>query len=203
MSKKQAGDRKLAGALVCCLILGTSMVSVIAFYSSSLNSKQAKINALNSDITGRDEQISSLNSEKEELQSQIANLTSANTGLQSQISNLTEIVELRKTEDWIENEYFDNVTAGTYMSWNRTIAYPGFIRFDKLVGDSNTTTGEIYVQVTWTSDNRVYFDQKKVYGVDSHFRFPVLPTSNLEVRVGYDDPQNGTATIIVDVSYVY
>lgn len=202
MSKKQGGDRKLAGALVCCLILGTSMVSVIAFYSSILNSKQATINSLNSDITGRDEQISSLNSEKEELQSQIANLTSETEGLQSQISNLTDIVELRKTESWID-EYFDNVTAGTYMSWNRTIDYPGYIRFDKLGGGSLNGTGEIYVQVIWASNNRVYFDQKKVFGIDSHFRFPVLPTSNLEVRVGYDDPQNGTANIIVAVSYIY
>lgn len=203
MSKKQAGDLKLAGALVCCLILGTSIVSIIAFYSSILNSKQLTIDSLKYDIDYRDTQISALNSTKEELQGQIANLTSEKQALQSQISNLTEIIELSKTESWIDNEYFENVTAGTYMSWNRTIDYPGYIRFDKFVGDPTTTTGEIYVQVIWTSDNRVYFDQKKVYGVDLHFRFPVLPTSNLEVRVGYDDPQNGTAAIIVDVSYVY
>ena len=202
MSKKQAGDLKLAGALVCCLILGTSMVSIIAFYSSILNTKQNTINSLNSDITERDAQISSLNSEKELMQSQIANLTFETETLQSQIINLTEIIELSKTESWID-EYFDNVTAGTYISWNRTIDYPGYIKFDRFGGGSTTETGEIYAQVIWSTNNRVYFDEKKIFEKDLHFRFPVLPTSNLEIRVGYDDPQNGTANIIVAVSYVY
>ena len=202
MSNKQAGDLKLAGALVCCLILGTSMVSIIAFYSSILNNRQLTIDSLNSDITERDAQISALNSTMDELQSQIANLSFEKETLQSQLNNLTEIIELSKTESWID-EYFDNVTAGTYISWNRTIDYPGYIKFDRFGGGSTTETGEIYAQVIWSSNNRVYFDEKKIFEKDLHFRFPVLPTSNLEIRVGYDDPQNGTANIIVAVSYVY
>jgi cell division protein FtsL len=202
MSKRQADDKKLAGALICCLILGTSMVSVIAFYSSILNTNQNTINSLNSDIAERDAQISSLNSEMETMQSQIANLTFEKETLESQILNLTEIIELSKTESWID-EYFDNVTAGTYISWNRTIDYAGYIKFDKFGGGSTNGTGEIYAQVIWASNNRVYFDEKKILGKDSIFRFPVLPTSNLEVRVGFDDPENGTANIIVAVSYVY
>ena len=170
MSKKQAGDLKLAGALVCCLILGTSMVSIIAFYSSILNTKQNTINSLNSDITERDAQISSLNSEKELMQSQIANLT------------------------------FEMIGQG---QTGRMVDYPGYIKFDRFGGGSTTETGEIYAQVIWSTNNRVYFDEKKIFEKDLHFRFPVLPTSNLEIRVGYDDPQNGTANIIVAVSYVY
>jgi hypothetical protein len=202
MSEKQVSDRKLASALVFCIILATSLISVIAFYSSTLNSKDDTINSLNSDITDKDEQISLMTSEKEELQSQIANLTSDLENFQSQITDLTDIIELKKTETWVD-EYYDNVTAGTYMSWNKTVDYAGYIRFDIFIGESTTETGEIYAQVTWTANNRVYYEEKKIYGVDNHFRFPVLPTSNVEIRVGYDDPQNGTANIIIAISYVY
>jgi len=188
MNEKKVGDRKVAGALVFCVILATGMVSTIAFYSSILKNKENTINSLNSEITDKDEQISSLTSEKDDLQ--------------SQINNLTEILDLRKTESWVD-EYFDNVTAGTYMSWNRTIDYAGYIRFDKFGGGSTTETGEIYAQVIWSTDNRVIYDQKKIFGEDKYFRFPVLPTSNVEVRVGYDDPLNGTTNIIVAISYVY
>jgi cell division protein FtsL len=202
MNEKKVGDRKVAGALVFCVILATGMVSIIAFYNSILNNKENTINSLNSEITDKDEQISSLTSEKDDLQSQIDSLNSEKDNLQSQINNLTEILDLRKSESWVD-EYFDNVTAGTYISWNRTIDYAGYIKFEKFGGGSTTATGEIYAQVIWSTNNRVFYDQKKVFGKDSYFRFPVLPTSNLEVRVGYDDPLNGTANIIVAISYVY
>ena len=202
MSEKQVSDRKLAGALVLCIVLATSLVAVIAFYSSILNTKQTEINSLNATVTDKDEQITLLNSTKTEMQDQITNMTSEIDNYQNQISNLTNIIELRKTEDWID-DYFDNVTAGTYMSWNRTIEYAGYLKFDKFGGGSTTQTGEIYAQVIWTSKNGVFYEQIKVLGKDAPYRFPVLPTSNLEVRIGYDDPENGTANITVAVSYVY
>ena len=202
MNEKHVNERKLAGALALCIILATSLVAVIAFYSSVLNTKQTTIDSLNANMTDRDEQISVLNSTTQDLQSQIDALDSEIDEAQDQIKNLTEIIELKKTENWID-DFFDNVSAGTYMSWNRTIEYAGYLRFDRLGGGASTETGEIYAQVIWISNNGVLFDQRKVFEKDTHFRFPVLPTSNLEVRVGYDDPENGTANIIVAVSYVY
>jgi FtsZ-binding cell division protein ZapB len=209
MNEKKVGGRKVAGALVFCVILATGMVSTIAFYSSILNNKENTINSLNSEITDKDEQISSLTSEKDDLQSQINTLNSEKDNLQSQIdgfteqiNNLTEIIELDKSEVWID-DYFENVTAGSYISLNRTVDYAGYIKFEKIGGVTTTETGEIYVQVIWSRKDLVFYNQKMVVGEDANFRFPVLPTSNLEVRVGYDDPLNGTANIIVTISYVY
>ena len=42
-----------------------------------------------------------------------------------------------------------------------------------------------------------------VVGEDTFFRFPVLPTSNVEIRLGYEDPSNGTANIMATIIYVY
>jgi predicted PurR-regulated permease PerM len=202
MSEKQVSEKKLAFVLILCIILATSLVAVIAFYSSVLNTQQNSIDSLNDIVTDKNDEIALLNSTQKDLQDQITNMTSSIVDYQKQIGNLIDIIELRKTEEWI-NDYFDNVSAGTYMIWNRTIEYAGYIRFDRLGGGSTTETGEIYAQVTWISNNGVVYDQKKVYGVDNQFRFPILPTSNLEVKVGYDDPENGTAHIIVAISIIY
>jgi len=208
MSEKK-GDKKFTVTSVICVILITSIVTTIAFYSSILKHKDDTITSLNSEITDKDGQISSLTSEKDDLQSQITNLNSEKDNLQTQIdgltgqiNNLTEIMELDKSEVWID-DYFENVTAGSYISLNKTVDYAGYIKFEKIGGESTTETGEIYAQVSWYTRDLVFYEQKMVVGKDAFFRFPVLPTSKLEVRVGYDDPLNGTANIIVAITYVY
>ena len=195
MSEKKVGNKKFTVTSVICVILVTIIVTTFAFYSSILQYKDDTIASLNSDITDKDEQISSVNSEKDDLQTQI-------DGITGQINNLTEIIELDKSEVWID-DYFENVTAGSYISLNRTVDYAGYIKFDTIGGESTTETGEIYAQVSWYTRDLVFYEQKMVVGKDAFFRFPVLPTSNLAVRVGYDDPLNGTANIIVAITYVY
>ena len=81
--------------------------------------------------------------------------------------------------------------------------YAGYIKFDTIGGEPTPETGEIYAQVSWYTRDLVFYEQKMVVGKDAFFRFPVLPTSNLEVRIGYDDPSNGTANIVVAITYVY
>jgi len=208
MSEKK-GDKKFTVTSVLCVILVTSIVTTVAFYSSILSYKDDAIASLNSEITNKDGEISLLNAEKDDLQTQIDSLNSEKDGLQSQIDGLdgqidtlNEIIGLDKSEVWLDN-YYENVTAGSYIPLNKVVDYAGYIIFDKIGGDSTTETGEIYAQVSWYTNDLVFYEQKMVVGKDAFFRFPVLPTSNLEVRIGYDDPSNGTANIIVAITYVY
>lgn len=209
MSEKKGSGRIVTVESIACIILITAVVTIIAFYSSILKYKDGTIASLNSEIANKDAQISSLISYNDTLQSQISNLKSEKGTLQNkvhnlteQINNLTEIIELDKSEVWID-DYFEKVAAGTYISLNRTVDYAGYIKFEKIGGVTTTETGEIYVQVIWFRKDFVLYDQKMVVGEDTFFRFPVLPTSNLEVRVGYDDPSNGTANIMATIVYVY
>lgn len=164
---------------------------------------------MNSEIAYKDAQISLLISEKDDLQSQVNSLNSEkgalqnqNSDLTGQINNLTEIIKLDKSEFWID-DHFENVAAGSYVSLNRTVYYAGYIKFEKIGGVTTTETGEIYVQMIWSRKDLVLYNEKMVVGENTFFRFPVLPTSNLEVRVGYDDPSNGTANIIATIVYIY
>ena len=209
MSEKKGSGKRVTVESIACIILITAIVTIIAFYSSVLKYKDGTIASLNSEIADRDTQISSLISYNDTLQSQINSLNSEKVTLQNQINdlteqinNLTEILELDKSEVWID-DYFGNVAAGSFVSLNRTVDYAGYIRFEEIGGVTTTETGEIYVQVIWSRSNFVFYNEKMVVGEDTFFRFPVLPTSNLEVRVGYDDPSNGTANIMATIVYVY
>ena len=209
MSGKKVGGRRVTFESIACIVLITVIVTIIAFYSSILRYKDDTVDSLNSEIADKDEQISSWISYNETLQSQIDSLNSDKVALQNQIAdltaqitNLTEIIKLGKSEVLID-DYFENVVAGSFISLNRTIDYAGYIKFEQISGVSSTETGEIYVQVVWSRGDLVFYNERMVVGEDIFFRFPVLPTSNLEVRIGYDDPSNGTANIMATIVYVY
>jgi cell division protein FtsB len=209
MSEKKVSGRRVTVESIACIILVTAMVTIIAFYSSILEYKDETIDSLNLEIADKEAQISSLISYNDTLQSQINSLNSEKVTLQNQIgdlteqiTNLTEIIKLGKSEVLID-DYFENVAAGSFISLNRTVDYAGYIKFEQISGVSSTETGEIYVQVVWSRSDLVFYNEKMVVGEDVFFRFPVLPTSNLEVRVGYDDPSNGTANIMATIVYVY
>jgi hypothetical protein len=209
MSEKKVSGRRVTVESIACIILITAIVAIIAFYSSILKYKDDTIASLNSEIADKDAQISSWISYNETLQSQIDSLMSEKgtlhnqiNDLNEQITNLTEIIELDKSEVLID-DYFKNVAAGTYISLNRTVDYAGYIKFEQISGVAATETGEIYVQVVWSRSDLVFYNEKMVVGEETFFRFPVLPTSNLEIRIGYDDTSNGTANIKATVVYVY
>jgi len=209
MSEKKVSGRRVTVESIACIILITVIVAIIAFYSSILKYKDGTIDSLNSEIADRDTQISSWISYNDTLQSQINSLNSDKVTLQNQIgdlteqiTNLNEIIKLGKSEVWVD-DYYENVAAGSYISLNRTIDYAGYIKFEKIGGVTATETGEIYVQVVWSRSDLVFYNERMVVGEETFFRFPVLPTSNLEVRIGYDDPSNGTANIMATIVYVY
>ena len=209
MSEKKGSGRRVTVESIACIILITAIVTIIAFYSSVLKYKDGTIASLNSEIADKEVQISSLISYNDTLQSQINSLNSEKATLQNQIDgltqqiiNLTEIIKLGKSEVLID-DYFANVAAGSFISLNRTIDYAGYIKFAQISGVKATETGEIYVQVIWSRSDLVFYNEKMVVGEETFFRFPVLPTSNLEVRIGYDDPSNGTANIKATIVYVY
>ncbi len=209
MSEKKVSGRRVTVESIVCIILITVVVTIIAFYSSILKYKDDTIGSLNSEIADRDTQISSWISYNETLQSQMNSLNSDKVTLQNQIgdlteqiNNLTEIIKLHKSEVLID-DYFKNVAAGSFISLNRTIDYAGYIKCEQISGVTATETGEIYVQVVWSRGDLVFYNERMVVGEETFFRFPVLPTSNLEVRIGYDDPSKGTANIRATIVYVY
>ncbi|HVP16651.1 MAG TPA: hypothetical protein VMT42_04725 [candidate division Zixibacteria bacterium] len=126
-----------------------------------------------------------------------------------QMVDLSGIVDLRKSEVWVDNEAYTFPPIGE-TNWLYTVDYSGYVTVQV-----KTSTNTTYVEVVYTFmisntpygvyyDKRVYFDPANEEAV-----FPVLPLKNhysiagrLEIRVGNSDPLNN-ATVNITMIYYY
>jgi hypothetical protein len=90
--------------------------------------------------------------------------------------------------------------AGAYTSWTFAIGYAGYVSV-QLLNFGPTRTDAASVEVYYLSHG-VNYDNKVWIHVGETAVFPVLPTSNLEVRVGNGYVLNG-ATETVTMTYYY
>lgn len=124
--------------------------------------------------------------------------------LQSQLSNLTSIVNFANGTDWLFNQ--TTVEADSYVSWNFTASYAGYIVISLLTGNFPES-----IQVTYTSYAGFYlrgtpftYDQR-IDGLSDgyfHHTFPVLPAS-VQIKVyntGSDSQKNATW---IEITYFY
>jgi len=82
---------------------------------------------------------------------------------------------------------------------NKKVDYVGYTKLENIHGVITTETGEIYVQVIWSGKDYISYNEKMVVGEDTLFRFPGLPTSNVEIRLSHEDPSNGAANIMATI----
>lgn len=173
-------------------------MGVSAYFVSVIGEKDVE-------LSGLDSQLNAKNVEVAELTSQVASLSDETARLSGELTNLTDSIKLNVTEVWLDDEAV-RLRSGEVASWNRTVPYAGYLSIDQVGGGSNQTGGDYSVQVTYSS-GPVYFDQKYVLGKSmpqfGGLNFPLLPTSNLELRVGYDNVENSTADIRLTASYVH
>lgn len=205
-------NRTVIGISILCAVLLVSLVIVSVHFSAIISSKDtessrlnSQVGSLNSDIASLNAQLSSKDVKIDELSNQVDLLTNQTVELTGKIANLTSSPKLNTTEVWLDDEAA-TLQSGETATWNRTIEYPGYITINKIGGGSTKVGGETYVQVTYSS-GPVYYNQKYIIGksmpIFGGLNFPVLPTSNLEVKVGYYNPENATSDIRITVSYVH
>jgi cell division protein FtsL len=220
MSEKKVVGRNVAiGIGIICIILAVGLVGVIANYTSMINgkdntiaSKDSQIGSLNSQITDKDNTISSLNSQivtKDNTisslnsqitskDSQISSLNSQGSSLQSQVDNLNGIVNLAKSTVWKNGETISQ-PASSYTHWTPAFSasYAGYVS----VWVQTSTTTNTYVRVIYTAYG-VNYDQQINVGTSGTAVFPLLPCSNIDIRVGNSNLMNG-ATETVTITYHY
>jgi hypothetical protein len=190
MSEKKVIDRNVAIALgIICIILAVGLVGAIMSYSSTISGKDSTMATLNS-------QISSLNSQK--------------TSLQNQVDDLNNVTHLSKSEIWVNNETISQ-PANSYWSFSTNNAtYAGYV----VVWVQNSTTIQTYVRLFYSTyvttrvvnghayPTPVLYENRIDVGFDGTAVFPVLPYSDINIRVGNTDLDNG-ATEIVTITYYY
>jgi len=195
--EKKVVGRNVAIALgIICIIVAVGLVGEIANYTSIISgkdttiaSKDSQIGSLNSQITTKDNTISSLDS-------QIASKDSQISSLNSQVSDLTDTVNLAKSTTWV-NDQTVSQPASSYTYWTVSASYAGYVS----VWVHSSTTDNTYVRVIYSSHG-VNYDNQITVGTSGTAVFPLLPSSNIEIRVGNSNWFNG-ATETVTITYYY
>lgn len=114
--------------------------------------------------------------------------------LHSQVNDLTDTANLAKSTTFNQTI---NQQAGSYNSWTFSAKYAGYV----IVWVQSSTTTNAYARVIYHFLG-VTFDTQKTAPVGVKDVFPVLPDSNIEVRVGNSNLVNG-ATMTVTITYYY
>jgi hypothetical protein len=118
--------------------------------------------------------------------------------LQTKVSDLSGIIDIKDSTSWFSNQTISNI-EGDVATWkaNSPVPYAGYIevQVSSLTGNNNT-----FVEMVFSSADFNY-DTRQQVGVNGTAVFPILPTSNLEVKIGTLD--NSTATETVSIVYFY
>jgi len=158
-------------------------------YVANHHYSDSDYNSLITQITNLQNQVSSLNSTINSLNTQITNL-------QNQVADLTNIVNLVKNTTWVDDQTVSQ-PANSYTSWTFSASYAGYVS----VWVQTSSATDTRVRVIYSSHG-VDYDGEIGVGSSGTAVFPLLPSSNIEIRVGNHNLVSG-ATETVTITYYY
>jgi hypothetical protein len=188
MSEPKVNEKKMVRRSVAivlgtiCIILVASLVGGFGYFMLEVDDRDNTISSLTSQISSKDSQISQLNT-------QISDQNNT-------IFSLNSIINLEKYTYWV-NDKSVSQPASSYTSWKFSTNTSGIVVVDLFNSTSSTTyVRVIYETIGWTFDNQI------VVGTNGNAAFAVLPSSNVEIRVGNSNLLEG-ATEELEVIYRY
>jgi hypothetical protein len=131
----------------------------------------------------------------------IANEDSLNsqiTSLQTQVSDLTS---LTSSTVWVDDQSVSQSASG-YTYWDFSANYAGYVS----VAVGSSTTSNTYVEVSWFAYlgnyKSISYDSGQIsVGYGNTVNFPILPSSNIEIRVGNTNLINGASETVTITYY--
>jgi hypothetical protein len=207
MSEKKVVKREIAVALgAVCIVLAISMVGAVLYQYSIYNNLQSSYNTLQSNYNDLQSSQSAnsayindhshTNEEYESLKSTLTSTQSQLSSTQSQLSSANAIANLQSSSTWLSSATV-NQDRGSYYSYTYSAGYAGYVS----VYIQSSTTSNQYVEAIWSS-NGVDYDKSITTGTSGTAVFPVLPSSNIQIRIGNTNLLNG-ATATVTITYYY
>ncbi len=200
---KETPQKKVVGRTVAvvlgiiCIILSAGLVGSFALYLPAANS----VSQLNSEIATKNSLIASQNatifSQSQQITalqkslSQTSNSSEQIDTLNAYISDLMNILYLNVSTTFFQNPTVQVPPNSSLTVFDGTVPYAGYITV-QVQADSNTT----YLQVAY-SHFPVLYDETIVVGASGTGHFPVLPTSQIEIKLGNtetSDSVNATVT---------
>jgi hypothetical protein len=119
------------------------------------------------------------------------------------VNDLNDIVNLTKSTGWVNNLTISNA-VGNVVSWkpSTSVSYAGYVavQVSSLTGNNNTFVEMIFSSTIFSSGT-YNADVGQPVGVSGTVVFPVLPTTNLEVKIGTSDGSAATETVTIVYFY--
>lgn len=126
------------------------------------------------------------NNEYDDLNNYLNGYISTHTHNNSEYNDLREIVNLEKTQIIVRNLTITE-PAGAYHTETFSVQYAGFI----LVNLTSSTTDQNSIEVIYTSQWFSYDNYVIIVGHRGISMFPVLPSNNVQVRIGTPNSSKG------------
>ncbi|MGD0978725.1 MAG: hypothetical protein ABR962_06235 [Candidatus Bathyarchaeia archaeon] len=182
MSEDKMVSRNVAIALgIICII----SIAVIAYLSASIISEHNNSSYFNSYVLTHGHSNADYDA------------------LQNQVNDLNDIVNLTKSTGWVNNLTISNA-VGNVVSWkpSTSVSYAGYVavQVSSLTGNNNTFVEMIFSSTIFSSGT-YNADVGQPVGVSGTVVFPVLPTTNLEVKIGTSDGSAATETVTIVYFY--
>jgi hypothetical protein len=188
--KKPSGRKSLALSILCVALLAGLVVAVIAYarLDSAYNDKISEFNTYAANHSHNNTEYDVFSEANSLLQA----YKMTHTHVDADYDSLTATVNLEREAYWRLNQTISQPPS-SYTNWTVTASYAGYVSVDVQSSTNNT-----YVQLIWSSHG-ISFDQKIVVGTNGTASFPILPASNIDIRIGnsnvFDEAtENVTAT---------
>lgn len=119
------------------------------------------------------------NSEYNDLKSYLDNYVSMYSHNNSDYGHLQSMLNLKLTQIIVDNLTITG-SAGTFHTETFPVQYAGFI----LVNLTSSTTDQNTVEVNYTSQWLYYDNSVQIVGYSGIAMFPLVPSSNIQVKIG-------------------
>jgi len=173
--------------VVICIVLAASLVFIVVNRPSAVSSSdQTSINNLKNQVTELNSQVTTLDKRVSDYQAYAASL-------ESEIDEYRKIVALNAYNVIINNQEYTQTADKPISLFNDYtyfyVEYAGYMQVQ--VESTSSTT---YIQVAYTFNDLLEFNQTFVVGTDGTAYFPVLP-GNIAITLGNTNNEITTATV--------
>ena len=158
--------------------------------NANVSSLSSQLTDLQNQISSKNSQIDSLTLQRNQLQAWLNDNVTALSNAMAQISNLTDIVTLKKSTVWVDNQTIDLPVGGS-LDYTFSADYVGYLTV--YFRDFSYSSHSV---VVWYSFNGIKYGQGATVDRSGTAYFPILPSADIPINITSSvEGVSGTVTI--------
>ena len=194
------------GLVIICVVLVAALGGTIAYYTMTINNKQNQLNSVNDQLNSLTSFIATITGETNSSASVPTVIADLNFSWNfftsryiSEIDSLSDTLNLTESTIWVSNSTVSEPAGGlsiAWYNWTFSASIAGYVTIDV-----TSASAGAWAQTEYSAYGVNYSNQINV-GTNGTASFPILPSTNITVGVGNQNP-SGEATQTVTITYYY